>query len=345
MYPAGFVYVYAALRRATGGAVAAAQPLFALLYVATLAAALGVTVAAGVVPPLALPLLCASKRLHSIYVLRLFNEAVAMLPAFAAVALLQRGAWLPAALAWSAALSVKMNALLLAPPMALLMLRAARTRDIFASAAAAVALQVALGAPFLASHPREYVSRAFDFGRRFEQRWSVNLQFLPEHLFLSRATATALLAAHLALLLAFAHARWLRDAGGLPHLLRASLGRLRGVRPPLASLSGEYVAAVMLEGNLIGVACARSLHFQFYAWYALSLPLLAWRAALPVPAKLALLAALEACWNVYPPTARTSAALNACHIVLLAALAARPLPPQKSARAAPLPRKAAAKRR
>jgi hypothetical protein len=62
------------------------------------------------------------------------------------------------------------------------------------------ATQVALGAPFLASHPREYVARAFDFGRRFEQRWSVNLQFLPEHLFLSRTTATALLAAHLALL-------------------------------------------------------------------------------------------------------------------------------------------------
>ena len=313
--------------------MAAAQPLFAALYVSTLAVALGVTAAAGVVPPLALPLLCASKRLHSIYVLRLFNEAVAMLPAFAAVALLQRAAWLPAALAWSAALSVKMNALLLAPPMALIMLRSARTRDIFAAAAAAVALQVALGAPFLATYPREYVSRAFDFGRRFEQRWSVNLQFLPEPLFLSRAAASALLGTHLALLLAFAHARWLRHHGGLPPLLRAAAGRLRGVRPPLLPVSPDYVAAVMLEANLIGIACARSLHYQFYAWYALSLPLLAWRSALPVPAKLALLAAVERCWNVYPPTARNSLALNACHAVLLAALAARPLPPPARERA------------
>jgi alpha-1,3-mannosyltransferase len=93
VYPAGFVYVYAALRRATGGSVAAAQPLFAALYVATLAAALWLTIAAGVVPPAALPLLCASKRLHSIYVLRLFNDPVAMLPAFAAVALAQRRRW------------------------------------------------------------------------------------------------------------------------------------------------------------------------------------------------------------------------------------------------------------
>jgi hypothetical protein len=126
--------------------------------------------------------------------------------------------------------SVKMNALLFAPALALLMLRAARTRTIIAAVALALGLQarapyagstgarvlcthtdvrvlrdawlpqVALGAPFLAEHPREYVSRAFDFGRRFEQRWSVNLQFLPEHVFLSRATATALLAVHLALL-------------------------------------------------------------------------------------------------------------------------------------------------
>ncbi len=93
VYPAGFVYVYAALRRLTGGAVAAAQPLFAALYVATLAVVLSVYVRARVVPPAALPLLCLSKRLHSIYVLRLFNDGVAMLPAFGAVALAQRGRW------------------------------------------------------------------------------------------------------------------------------------------------------------------------------------------------------------------------------------------------------------
>ncbi len=93
MYPAGFVYFYAMLRSATGGAVAAAQPVFAALYVATLAVVLAVYVAAGVVPPAALPLLCLSKRVHSIYVLRLFNDPVAMLPAFAAVALAQRRHW------------------------------------------------------------------------------------------------------------------------------------------------------------------------------------------------------------------------------------------------------------
>jgi cation transport ATPase len=48
---------------------------------------------------------------------------------------------LAAALAWSAAVSVKMNALLFAPALALLMLRAARTRTIFAAVALALGLQ------------------------------------------------------------------------------------------------------------------------------------------------------------------------------------------------------------
>lgn len=32
----------------------------------------------------------------------------------------------------------------------------------------------------------------------------------------------------------------------------------------------------LFTSNLIGIICARSLHYQFYAWYAQSLPLLLW---------------------------------------------------------------------
>lgn len=311
------MHAYALLARVTGGNVALAQPLFALLYLATLAVVLAVYSAAGVVPPWALPLLALSKRLHSIYMLRLFNDPLAMLPAYGCIALAQRGCWLAAALAWSLAVSVKMNALLMAPPLALLMLRACSTRTIAAAVAIVLASQVALGAPFLAHAPGAYLHRAFDFGRVFERRWSVNLQFLPPALFASKRTAAALLLLHLAALLGFAHRRWLRDAGGLGATLREGARRLRGAQPRLASPSGEQVATVMLTGNLIGIVFARSLHFQFYAWYALSLPYLAWRARLPTPARLALLAAIEACWNVYPPVPAASAVLAGCHALLL----------------------------
>jgi alpha-1,3-mannosyltransferase len=87
------VYVFAGLKRLTGGSVAAAQPVFAALYVVTLGIVFTICIRAQALPPLALPLLCLSKRLHSIYVLRLFNDGVAMLPAFAMVACAQRGQW------------------------------------------------------------------------------------------------------------------------------------------------------------------------------------------------------------------------------------------------------------
>ena len=76
-----------------------------------------------VVPPWALGLLCLSKRLHSIYMLRLFNDCVAVLLAYAATALLLERCWRSAALMYSAAVSVKMSVLLMAPPVLVVMLK------------------------------------------------------------------------------------------------------------------------------------------------------------------------------------------------------------------------------
>ena len=110
MYPAGFVYVFSALHWLTGGGdVAAAQAVFAGLYLLTQALVLWLYIQAQassmsfiqkpesysgpgkpvlcvgqVVPPWALSLLALSKRMHSIFVLRLFNDGVAMLLAYAA---------------------------------------------------------------------------------------------------------------------------------------------------------------------------------------------------------------------------------------------------------------------
>jgi alpha-1,3-mannosyltransferase len=112
VYPAGFVYVFSALHWATGGGdVASAQAYFGALYLLTQAVVLWLYIRAQasssplslfqcmlihkaacgeaglpdqVVPPWALGLLALSKRMHSIFVLRLFNDGVAMLLAYAA---------------------------------------------------------------------------------------------------------------------------------------------------------------------------------------------------------------------------------------------------------------------
>jgi alpha-1,3-mannosyltransferase len=51
---------------------------------------------------------------------------------------------------------------------------------------------------------------------------------------------------------------------------------------------GVEIATVLFTSNLIGVLFARSLHYQFYSWYAQQLPLLAWRTRYPVLIKLVL---------------------------------------------------------
>lgn len=64
-----------------------AQVIFASVYLTTLALVLRIHTRCRTVPPYAFVLLCLSKRLHSIYLLRLFNDGLAMLPLYAAVAL------------------------------------------------------------------------------------------------------------------------------------------------------------------------------------------------------------------------------------------------------------------
>ena len=82
VYPAGFVYLYGALRYLGGdsGDVHAVQWAFAAVYLLTQALVLGTYARAAPngMPPWALLLLCISKRMHSLYVLRLFNDCWAM---------------------------------------------------------------------------------------------------------------------------------------------------------------------------------------------------------------------------------------------------------------------------
>lgn len=70
--------------------------------------------------------------------------------------------------------------------------------------------QLLLGLPFLLENPIGYVSRAFDLGRQFMFKWTVNWRFLPEWLFLDRYFHLLLLSAHLLTLLLFALRRWKR---------------------------------------------------------------------------------------------------------------------------------------
>ena len=64
----------------------------------------------------------------------------------------------------------------------------------------------------------------------------------------------------------------------------------------------------------------KKLSFQFYSWYAHSIPLLLWSTPFPAPAKVAIWLAIEGVWNSFPPSPLGSAALWSAHLLLLAGL-------------------------
>jgi hypothetical protein len=110
------LHIYRALHYITnsGTDIRLAQYLFIGLYLATLALVLSCYRTAGA-PPWVLPLLVLSKRLHSIFMLRLFNDGFAVFFLFAAVFCYQRKWWTVGSLAFSLGLGVKMSLLLALP--------------------------------------------------------------------------------------------------------------------------------------------------------------------------------------------------------------------------------------
>jgi len=92
-YPAGHVRVHQFLYDITdsGTNVAFAQWIYSVLYIASLFLSCIIYQLAGNVPNWAILLLPLSKRLHSIYVLRLFNDCWAVVAVQASIVAFQRG--------------------------------------------------------------------------------------------------------------------------------------------------------------------------------------------------------------------------------------------------------------
>ncbi|KAF2152374.1 glycosyltransferase family 58 protein [Myriangium duriaei CBS 260.36] len=316
VYPAGHVWIYRALAWATdaGKDIAAAQLIFAALYLATLATVMLCYRRAKVPPWVYLMLVC-SKRLHSVYVLRLFNDCWAVLGLWVAIALFQSGHVKPAALAFSLGLAVKMSLLLALPAVAVLLYLFQGPWGAVGSLFVMTQYQILVAWPFLVSHPKEYLAGAFEFSRVFMFKWTVNWRFLGEETFLSKEFSTALLVVHGTLLAAFVIGRWIRPAGMNIWQVAHSF-----VVPPSRSAQNElarrvtpdFVLSTVLAANVVGMLCARSLHYQFYSWLAWGTPYLLWRSGWPYGAVVAIWVEQELSWNKYPSSTYSSAAVVVC---------------------------------
>ncbi|KAK1093216.1 dolichyl-P-Man:Man(5)GlcNAc(2)-PP-dolichol alpha-1,3-mannosyltransferase [Friedmanniomyces endolithicus] len=290
VYPAAHVYIYRLLHYVTneGKDIRTAQYIFVALYLSTLALVMQCYRQAKV-PPYVFPLLILSKRLHSIFMLRLFNDGFAVFFLFG--------------------LGVKMSLLLALPAVGVVLWQGMGRDRALRQAVVMGQLQVLLGYPFLAANPRSYLSRAFELSRQFLFKWTVNWRFVGEQTFLSRPFSLALLGAHAAVLTAFLATRWLKPTDVSPVRAIQQL-----INPPVdekrnkiaRKITSDFTLASILASIVIGCLCARSLHYQFYTYIAWSTPFLLWRSGMHPVLMYGIWAAQEWAWNVYPSTNASS---------------------------------------
>lgn len=206
VYPAGFVYIFSILYYITsrGQNVQLAQYIFIGIYLLQMYLVLRLYTKSRKIPPYVLIITTfTSYRIHSIYVLRLFNDPIAILMFYVALNMYVDGRWTWGSIFLSLGVSVKMNVLLFAPAILIWYITNLGYLRTIVQLSICAALQLALGFPFLWSHPIEYVRGSFDLGRVFDHKWTVNYRFLPVYLFENAHFHIGLLVLHLVLLLVF----------------------------------------------------------------------------------------------------------------------------------------------
>ncbi|OJA10942.1 hypothetical protein AZE42_04657 [Rhizopogon vesiculosus] len=316
VYPAGHVHIHHILHRITdaGRNIARAQQIYGGLYVLSVLLVCAIYKKAKL-PNWTLLLLPLSKRLHSIFVLRLFNDCWSVVFLQATILAFQSDWNEVGVLLFSLALSVKMSAILYLPGLLVILFKrhgSARTiRHIVVMALA----QIFIARSFL-ENPTSYFQGAFDLSRVFLYKWTVNWRFVDERTFLSSAWAKGLLLGHVTVLITFGLFRWCRRDGGVARVLMR--GWLKPSRPAsLVPVDPDYIATVLMTSNLIGIMFARSLHYQFYSWYSQQLPFLTQRTKFPFILQMAIMGAVEYAWNVYPSTPFSSGLLLAANSLML----------------------------
>ncbi|XP_018651128.1 putative mannosyltransferase [Schistosoma mansoni] len=311
VYPAGHLYVYTFLHWLTGGGslIKNAQFVFLGLYITTLLLIFNIYRLSFQIPPYALFFMCImSYRVHSIYLLRLFNDPVAMLFLYASVNALLYNHFTVGSILFSLGVSVKMNILLFLPGFLIVLIWHKGLLETIGHLCECFVVQLAVGTPFLFHNAWAYVSSAFNFGRQFMYIWTVNWRFLPESVFLDRRFHAILLILHLCMLFVFFW-KFIRSRSLIWSLLKFHMTCFVAVLYP------------MFVCNFVGIVISRSLHYQFYVWYFHTIPYLLWCVRrFSTPVKLLILGLIEISWNTYPSTILSSGLLNLCHLTLLVGL-------------------------
>lgn len=122
----------------------------------------------------------------------------------------------------------------------------------------------------------------------------------------------SLLAAHATLLFLFMVSRWLHAplTGAIEHLMSPPPPEVQ--RKIVRRVTPDFILTTILTAMTIGCLCARSLHYQFFAYIAWTTPFLLWRSGWPLVVVAIVWAAQEWAWNVYPSTDQSSLVVIIC---------------------------------
>ncbi|AAW46504.1 alpha-1,3-mannosyltransferase, putative [Cryptococcus deneoformans JEC21] len=332
VYPALHLYIYTAFHRLLPSIenVRPAQFVFLGFYLATYLAISTIYYLAGRpsngghhFPQVLLIPLTLSKRAHSIFLLRLFNDPIAMLIFYLSVIAFQIGGrkgWRLGCVLFSLALGVKMNILNFLPGLLVLLFQYRGIVGTVEGLSIIGLIQFLLPAPFFFSKSNPYLIRAyftsaFDFSRQFLYEWTVNWRFISEETFLSRERAVTLLAGHLTVLGLFAAFKWSPVPGGTLRVLRKGFSDPLNQALEVSQVPAYHIPLVLFSANLIGMLFARSLHYQFHSWYFHQLPFLLYSGAGwgNMLTSVLIWVTVQYAWETAPSTISTSAALLAGH--------------------------------
>lgn len=313
VYPALHLYIHAALYKITNNGldIRLAQVIYAGLYGATLTIVLACYRRVNAPPWLLVPLVL-SKRMHSIFLLRLFNDCWATFFFWVSVYGATKKNWTMMTFSWVLALNVKMTMLLPFPALLLILVQDAGVELTVILLLLGGFFTIVLAVPFMFSPENFfiYLGQAFDLGRQFLYKWTVNWRFVDEETFLSKSFAYTLLAVHASLLMVSAHYKWVRPSSkGIIHFaemhLLDSFSGFENVQI-MSRLTPQFVMDAMLGSIALGMMCARSLHYQFFAYICWATPYLLWRSGSSPLVVLGGWALQEVAWLTYPSTSWSS---------------------------------------
>ena len=143
----------------------------------------------------------------------------------------------------------------------------------------------------------------------------VSCQCLPEYIFVHKSLSLLLLILHLTFLAVFAW-KWLQSCKN-EMKQRILLG---------IELSPTYIVHTLFLSNFIGIAFARTLHYQFYSWYFHTIPLMLCLTNATITMQVFLLVMVEYAFNVFPATPWSSVILQTAHMSILLLLWCMPVP-------------------